>query len=183
MTSDYCDTCGDPIAPDRDERCPVCATPRSGNDRYCEQDGYDFVTHVGPAGTRAWTAIVTADRNYYERVAAVGVEFPTDPPQRTFVIRGHEVLVGRRSDSRGISPEIDLAGAPEDLGISHVHARLVRGSDDVYALVDLDSTNGTTMNGDPTPLPPNTPVTVTDGDRIHVGAWTTITLRWLAGPD
>jgi len=181
MTPDYCDECGDPIVSDRDERCPVCATPRSGNDRYCEHDGYDFVARVGLADARPWSAVVIADRDYYERVAATGVEFPTSAPKRTFVVRGEAVLIGRRSDSRGINPEIDLATAPEDPGISHAHARLVRGSDDVYALVDLDSTNGTTMNGDPTPLPPNTPFTITDGDRIHIGAWTTITFRSLAG--
>ncbi|MFD0330538.1 FHA domain-containing protein [Streptacidiphilus monticola] len=43
-------------------------------------------------------------------------------------------------------------------------------------VIDQDSTNGTTLNGAPDPIPAHTPVALKDGDRIHVGAWTTITV-------
>jgi pSer/pThr/pTyr-binding forkhead associated (FHA) protein len=46
-----------------------------------------------------------------------------------------------------------------------------------WLLVDPGSTNGTTLNGSNDELPVDTEVPVTDGDRIHVGAWTTIVLR------
>uniref|UniRef100_UPI0036F1EE15 FHA domain-containing protein n=1 Tax=Fodinicola feengrottensis TaxID=435914 RepID=UPI0036F1EE15 len=46
-----------------------------------------------------------------------------------------------------------------------------------WAVVDVGSANGTTLNDDPTALSPNVPRPVAAGDRIHVGAWTTITLR------
>ena len=45
-----------------------------------------------------------------------------------------------------------------------------------FVLVDLGSTNGTTINDDPAPIPEGQPVPVHDGDRIHLGAWTTITI-------
>jgi hypothetical protein len=37
--------------------------------------------------------------------------------------------------------------------------------------------NGTTLNDDPTPVGTEAPVSLADGDRIRLGAWTTITLR------
>jgi pSer/pThr/pTyr-binding forkhead associated (FHA) protein len=43
--------------------------------------------------------------------------------------------------------------------------------------VDPGSTNGTTLNDAPAAITPNTPVALADGDRIHLGAWTTITIR------
>jgi hypothetical protein len=177
VTTDYCDECGDPIASRSDERCPLCTTPRNANDRYCEQDGYDFVERSAPASARSWQAIVTADHEYFDRVGPRELEFPDDAPQRTFALDGDEILIGRRSRSDQIAPDIDLAFPPEDPGISHRHATLVRDEDGTFTIVDLASTNGTTMNTDGTPLPPRTPVTVTDGDRIHLGAWTTITIR------
>ena len=33
------------------------------------------------------------------------------------------------------------------------------------------------MNDDPAPIAPQTDVPLADGDRVHVGAWTTITVR------
>jgi hypothetical protein len=43
-------------------------------------------------------------------------------------------------------------------------------------VVDCGSANGTTINDDPTPIQPDTPVTLAEGDRVHLGAWTTITI-------
>jgi hypothetical protein len=46
-----------------------------------------------------------------------------------------------------------------------------------WAVVDPGSTNGTTLNDDPEPIGNDVAVPVGDGDRIHVGAWTTIIVR------
>jgi hypothetical protein len=174
-----------------EQRCPVCQTPRVGQDRFCEECGYDY-TAPGPApgqgspvlaaaaGTTsaaAWEAIATADREYYERVAPEGVPFPIHCPARTFLLAGSEIRIGRRSNSRGIQPEVDLSGAPEDGAISHLHCILLEQPSGSYSVVDPGSTNGTTMNDDTTPLMANIAVALADGDRIHLGAWTTITIR------
>jgi hypothetical protein len=154
-----------------------------GEDRFCEGCGYDFAlppTGAEPASaldTAAWEAVAVADRDYYERVAPDGVDFPIHCPPRTFLLAGHEIRVGRRSTSRGIMPEVDLSGAPEDTAISHLHCLLIEQPGGAYFLVDPGSTNGTTLNDDPTPLMANTAVPLADGDRIHLGAWTTITVR------
>jgi hypothetical protein len=201
-TSDYCDQCGAPISldvgvGDRDgapagsvevssatqvraqpspagERCPRCQTPRVPGDRYCEVDGYDF--DVASAGS--WFAEVTADRAHFDAIDAADVAFPADAPTVVVPLESEVVTVGRLSPSRGIHPDIDLSGPPEDPGISREHLRLERTDDGRYAVVDCGSTNGTTLNDDRTPLDPGTPVPLADGDRIHLGAWTTITIRF-----
>ena len=124
-----------------------------------------------------WEATVEADRAYFERLAADGVEFPVAAPVRTFGLVDANVLVGRRSARRGIDPQIDLAGSPEDPGVSHAHCTLVRQPDGSYAVVDNGSTNGTRVDEGIEPLTPNTPHALAEGARVHVGAWTTLTLH------
>ena len=53
----------------------------------------------------------------------------------------------------------------------------LRQVDGSYAVVDLDSTNGTTVNDDPKPIDAHVPVPLAEGDRVRLGAWTTVTLR------
>jgi hypothetical protein len=136
---------------------------------------------AGPAA--GWRLVVGADRAYHERMlraAAPGaqpVPFPAYCPQRRFELPGRQVLIGRRSRSRGIEPDIDLTGPPEDAAVSHAHALLVAVPEG-WAVVDLDSANGTYLNDSADPIEANVPVPVGDGDRIHLGAWTTMTLQF-----
>jgi FHA domain-containing protein len=191
-TADYCDQCGAPIAgatktlPPVEEAdtspaarrgpCPACGAPRSGDDRYCEGCGYDFLSPP-PVATR-WEAIVTADRAQFDRLAVAGVTFPADYAERRCVLTDGENRIGRSRGHPGEDrPEIDLAAPPVDPGISRLHAVLERRGDGDCVLRDLGSTNGTAVNSDPTPIAPNTDVPLGDGDRIHLGAWTTITVR------
>ena len=178
--------------------CPVCGAGRTG--RFCEVCGHDFAGVVQP-GTQTpaqpqppaqpqvqphptgWLAVVAADPDYYRTVVAAGgpdaatITMPAYCPERRFVLAGTQVRVGRRSASRGLHPEIDLSGPPEDPGVSHLHAVLLARPDGGWDIVDPGSTNGTTLNNDPRPIRAGVAVPLADGDRIHVGAWTTITLR------
>jgi predicted component of type VI protein secretion system len=43
-------------------------------------------------------------------------------------------------------------------------------------VVDLDSANGTYLNDSTDPLPANQPAKLAVGDRVHLGAWTTLTV-------
>jgi hypothetical protein len=167
--------------------CPDCQTPRVGSDKFCEGCGYNFATSessTSPAPARSmsgtagsWDALVEADREYFERATAEEIDFPSHCPPRRFVLDQPEIGVGRHSPTRGTRPQIDLSGAPEDPAISRLHAILLRQDDESYAIMDPGSSNGTTLNDDPTPIAPNTPVPLADGDRIHLGAWTTMTIR------
>ena len=56
---------------------------------------------------------------------------------------------------------------------------IARRGDGSYTIEDVGSTNGTEVNG--RALPSHDPVTLADGDRIQLGAWTTMTVRRLDG--
>ncbi|MBF6334150.1 FHA domain-containing protein [Nocardia transvalensis] len=201
--TDYCDVCGSPIgvvAPPIDvaAQCPVCGAPIAG--RFCEACGHDSALPApdetvrvsagtdgagavseSSAGQRVWVATVTADREFYERVLARKgpdadrVEFPAYYPPRRITLRGNDFLIGKRSVSQGVLPEIDLGIAPVDIGVSRSHAR-IHVDPGGLTITDLGSTNGTSLNGSDDLIPAKTPVPLHDGDRIHVGGWTTITV-------
>ncbi|GAB1513222.1 FHA domain-containing protein [Actinophytocola sp. KF-1] len=174
--------------------CKVCGAELAG--RFCEACGHDSMAAVPVTAAPAppvpadrlpeettWTATVTADRAYYDSVMAVdgpdaaGIAFPPYCPDRHFPLAGKQVSIGRQSRSRGIQPDIDLIGPPEDPGVSHLHAVLLAGDDGTWSIVDLDSANGTVLNDEQNPLRPNTPRQLAEGDRVYIGAWTRITLR------
>jgi len=134
----------------------------------------------GPTAAGTWTAVVAADRAYYDSVQAVddqeaaSIRFPAYVPERRFELSGTEVRIGRRSVSRHIEPEIDLTGPPTDPGVSRQHAVLTAGPDGSWSVVDSESSNGIRVNGKD--VPPGGTVPLRDGDRIHLGAWTVITI-------
>jgi hypothetical protein len=187
---DYCDVCGAPIATSPDptpapapKACPLCEAPMSG--RFCEACGYDSALpepapSAKPAEAPAgWTAVVAADREFHQRVLARGgpekVEFPPYFPERRIRLDKGTTLIGRHNRDQGVDPEIDLGIHPADHGVSTQHA-VLRIRDSGLTVTDLGSTNGTTLNEDEQFLPDGEEIPLNDGDRIHVGAWTTITI-------
>ena len=180
-------------------QCPQCGTERSG--QFCEVCGFDFQSgraarpvSPGPtapvsaapaqpateSGRSGWTAVVTADRAYFDRVVAAGgpdasaLEFPAYCPERRFGLSGKEARIGRRSASRGLDPEIDLTGPPTDPGVSHLHAVLVSQPGGGWSVLDPGSSNGTQVNG--ADIGTGEAVPLHPGDRINIGAWTLLTI-------
>jgi hypothetical protein len=150
----------------------VCGAPLTG--RFCERCGHDS---DAPART-TWQAVVRADRAWFEEVRrqngadAAALEFPRHAVDRCYPLSGARVAIGRHSRTRGTTPEIDLADL--DPGVSAVHAVLVARSDGGWDLVDLGSTNGTTLAGGR--IAAHVPVPLADGTVVRLGAWTTITV-------
>jgi pSer/pThr/pTyr-binding forkhead associated (FHA) protein len=187
----------------------VCHTPRSG--RFCEVCRFDFVTGAptklaqadpsaslagktsggtaaappASADGPAWSAVVTADRAYFDRVIATGgpgasdIPFPVYYSERRFALgrsrAGEEKRIGRHSASRGIEPEIDLTGPPTDPGVSRLHAVLIGQPEGGWAVLDPGSENGTLLNDQE--ITTGVQVPLHDGDRIQLGAWTVITIH------
>jgi hypothetical protein len=196
-TADYCDECGAPIvvaampavtaeldvveeadtsttaAP---EPCPLCGTLRSGDDRYCEACGYDFL-----APAVRWTAVVRADPERCARAASTGLEPPAAMSERRITLAGDRVRIGRGRHGDA-APEIDLAAATADPGISRTHAVLERAAGGAWTVRDVGSTNGTRIGDASGPLAPDVAVELADGDVIRLGAWTTITLEATGAP-
>jgi predicted component of type VI protein secretion system len=194
--ADYCDVCGAPIGspaaqPDRSlsaeaKACPACGMPVSG--RFCEACGHDSALpepaaspqQAQEAAAVGWTAVVSADRALYERILEQRgpdtVEFPQFFPERRIVLQGNSTLIGRGNRKQGVEPEIDLGIHPADRGVSSQHA-VLRIRDSGVTVTDLGSTNGTSLNDSDDRLREGEEIPLADGDRIHVGAWTTITIR------
>ncbi|MGK3938119.1 FHA domain-containing protein [Streptomyces caeruleatus] len=136
-----------------------------------------------PQQPATWTATIGPDREYFMAMMqrsgpeAAGLNLPAYSPEQQRQLTGNQVTIGRRRHSTGDTPDVDLSVPPEDPGVSHQHAVLVQQPDGSWAVVDQNSTNGTTVNGAEEPITPFVPVPLQDGDRVHVGAWTTITIR------
>ena len=133
-----------------------------------------------PRRHETWTAVVTADRAYYDQVRAAdaadaaSISFPVYVSERRFKLDAPIVHIGRRSRSVAIRPEIDLTGPPTDPGVSRLHAQLTRAPDGTWSVTDLGSGNGIQVNDQD--VPSGTPIPLQAGDSIHLGAWTRITL-------
>lgn len=193
--TDYCSVCGSPVVPPATEphpahaaatSCPACGSSMSG--RFCESCGHDSAlpearkkeAAQSAAGTSVeWTAVVTADKEYYKRVIARGgpdtVDFPEVFPQRRILLQD-STLIGRTNRRQGIEPGIDLGINPIDRGVSTQHA-VLQIRDSGLTITDLGSTNGTSLNDSDDLLGNGVETTLSDGDRVHVGAWTTITVN------
>ncbi len=185
--------------------CPNCGTPASVDDAFCEVCGIDFATgelpakpapaappDPAPAGTAAskagtavpttaeqWVAVIEPDREFYEgnQNPDVPVPFPDGLGAREVPLTSDEVLIGRRSDTKGIFPDIDLGAPPEDPGVSRRHAVLRPRPDGSWIVIDQGSTNGTRVGSVKTPLPADEERLLLNGDYLLVGAWTRITLK------
>ncbi|GAB3456400.1 hypothetical protein GCM10027570_37890 [Streptomonospora sediminis] len=186
----FCEVCGhDFAAADRTEASPVPLAPDVPAAADPALPGARPEHAAGGTGTGAaddtatWWAIVAADPAFYQAMADRGVldtaaiAFPAHAPQRRVPLNRPRVRIGRRSTSRGIHPEIDLAGPPADPAVSHTHAMLLARPGGAWSLVDEGSANGTTVNGTDHPIARDTEVRLHDADRIYVGAWTVITLH------
>lgn len=160
--------------------------PGQGGYGYPQQGSTQAPPPPGPAYQQqptTWLATIGPDRDYFMAMMqrsgpeAAGLNLPAYSPEQQRALTGNQVTIGRRRHSTGDTPDIDLSVPPEDPGVSHQHAVLVQQPDGSWAVVDQNSTNGTTVNGAEEPIQPFVPVPLQDGDRVHVGAWTTITIR------
>jgi hypothetical protein len=128
-----------------------------------------------------WTLLVASDRVYYDRLREAHslpgspVEFPAHTSERRIRLAGQQMRIGRRSAGRELVPEIDLAVRPIDPGISRLHAVLSLAPDGTWSILDPGSANGTFVNG--RELATGEIVTLHEGDRINLGAWTVITVH------
>ena len=117
----------------------------------------------------AWTLLVCVDPSLRE-------EGSPEPPEGvgpfTFKLDKPVNLIGRKSESRGIFPEVPLNF---DDAVSHRHALLNCQPDGTLVFRDIGSSNGTRRNGKD--LPPLTDQPLQDGDRLELGHWTRIEVK------
>ena len=125
--------------------CPVCGRSNKAGARFCAGCGHPFIA-LQPAILR----IVEPVRAAWEM-----------PVTRS------PMILGRASQAEGYWPDFDMTFYDEDEGyVSRRHAQISRGPDG-YFITDLDSYNGTIVNGQS--LVPQRAYPLRNGDRIQVG--------------
>src|SRR6478609_5422777 len=191
-------------APAGPRTCPSCSAPNDADALFCEACGYDFTTGAmprppdgapvpgaapdgqQPAGTASpvpppvaleWVAEVWVDPDWY---AAQESEDPCPSPGPPTVVplTVQSVLVGRRSVSRNIHPQVDCS---TDTGVSRRQAQLTTDGQRWW-VEDLQSANGTYVGPasgplPETPLPPGQRHEVDEDQRVYIGAWTRLVIR------
>lgn len=181
------------------EVCPDCGAAREPHDAtFCEICGYNFLTGArgeipvaettapeatipeptmseaaAPAPTlsvpQAWELTVTVDPTLRE---AGSPEAPVGIGPFVFSLTEAVSLVGRRSETRAIFPEIPLT---HDDAVSHRHALLQLDPASALLLRDIGASNGTRLNGKE--ITPMVDYPLNEGDEITLGHWSRITVR------
>lgn len=99
-------------------------------------------------------------------VPGVGLGIYLENTAPVTVIRDEEAILGRRaSGTGGLIVDLVPFGAIQ-MGISRRHA-VIHREEDGYYITDLNSTNGTRING--RRLLPNTPCRLSSGDVVRLG--------------
>ena len=96
---------------------------------------------------------------------------PPDEPERRMPLDRAENLIGRRDDTQHIVPDV----RPHDPSISRRHAKLLMQPDGGVAILDLDSANGTFVNGDQ--IVAGIPRVLQVGDAVTMGRWTRLRIE------
>lgn len=131
---------------------------------------------VPPRIAFQWVAEVWIDPDWYADQQA-NDPLPSAGLPVVVPLRVASALVGRRSASRNINPDIDCSADP---GVSRRHAQLTTDGSRWF-VEDLQSSNGTFVGPASGPLPDDPiavgPKTEVGDNRVYVGAWTRIVVR------
>jgi hypothetical protein len=175
------------------EDCPKCKAEREDpSSPFCGTCGYNFVTKVGGdvvqptpvvtapgviplIPTAAGGSPVPASALPGARMdVAISVDFskPSAPrvrPSLNFPLYDEESLIGR------VNSSVKQTVSVEDEAISKRHALIIRRADGSYVIRDINSTNGTFLNGVALIAGEDKPLK--EGDVITMGEFTVITVK------
>jgi len=171
--------------------CPDCSTPRDGDGEFCGVCRFNFETGqsyapaaaaapAAPAPSPVAAAVAETPVPVISRQWSVHIERDpaldpsVDPaslapyPQLTFPLDLPEMLIGRANGRN--HPEIPV----DDEGVSSRHAKLAFAADGSLSVLDLASTNGTTLNG--VALIAGAATILASGDQMVIGRWSRLTV-------
>lgn len=161
------------------EICSECNYRNRIGELFCQECGTPlFAGEANPLDTkrrtRQFTSFLPSEKTNVGIAGTAHLEqdthilFYVRDEEDPLVIRPDaELLVGRSDPKTNHYPEIDLTphGALEE-GVSRSHA-VMRREGDSMTVIDMDSVNGTYLNGQR--LRPNMPRIIRDGDEIRFG--------------
>jgi len=151
-----------PDLPEEVERVILKALAKQRSDRYAK------VSDLVNAFKKAWgTNINEQDNISSTTMEAVGIATLLAENGKSFALAEGMVVLGRNSSTKNIQNDIDLSELDVKKIISRRHAMIKRANND-FTLHDLDSRNGTYINGQR--LSSTQPHTLASGDVIEFGS-------------
>jgi hypothetical protein len=157
------------------EAQPPTPTPNVSSPEAAKPD--QPAANVSPELSFSWVAEVWIDPAWYEAQESPDA-LPSAGLPAIVPLRHTSILIGRKSKSRNINPDIDCE---PDTGTSRRQAQLTTDGTRWW-VEDLGSSNGTFVGAASEPLPED-PIPVgprrelRPDDRIYVGAWTRLVIR------
>ncbi len=155
--------------------CPTCKHREFVGTLFCSECGTRLV-HVGPMPTKSISKDKIREEAKTTRPTPPGPELSSGALIGLRVIPTGEIIsligrdnftLGRSIDGQAILPDVDLSRFDAyDFGLSRMHAE-VRIDESQTRIVDLESANGTIVNGKR--ILPNQPVSIEHGDIIQLG--------------
>lgn len=150
-------------------KCPTCGHENPPDARFCENCGAALTAPASvPAPTPAPAEAPPVEPPPVAVpvaalvIAETGTELPLD-------FSKGEVLIGRADPVSRVFPDVDLTPhGGYEAGVSRKHCRIFKQGDQFF-VEDLQSTNGTKLNG--RFIPPNQPQPLNDGDVLELGAF------------
>ncbi|MBZ0300965.1 MAG: FHA domain-containing protein [Anaerolineae bacterium] len=136
--------------------CPHCRHQNREGYMFCEDCGEDL-TNIDSFHPVDYTTPTIQEQ-------AIRLLIPNVPEPVVLKLEARNIL-GRRDPDRPRQPDIDLTSYQAmEYGVSALHA-VIQHTNEGVQIVDLDSTNGTTVNG--RRLVPNQLYVLHDGDEIR----------------
>jgi pSer/pThr/pTyr-binding forkhead associated (FHA) protein len=121
----------------------------------------------------------------WDVVVAVDPSLDTDPepdlkapeePERRIPLDKAENLIGRRDVGQPSVPDV----RPHDSSVSRRHAKLLLHVDGTVTILDLESANGTFVNGEQ--ILAGVPHPLAEGDVVTMGRWTRLRIEPRSNP-
>ncbi len=111
----------------------------------------------------------TGERTRFEREAQLLLHIRNEPEPLAVSVGAHQLTIGRFGSKSNGKIDIDLTSyGALNKGVSRLHAVLFRDGRDRLCVQDMDSANGTYLNGQR--LAPHQAFPVNDGDEISFGS-------------
>lgn len=155
--------------------CPNCNHREFVGTLFCSECGTRLV-HVSPLPTKSISEEQMREEAKTTRPTPPGPELSSGALIGLRVITTGEIIsligrdnytLGRSIDDQAILPDIDLSRFDAyDFGLSRMHAE-VRIDEGEIQIIDLNSANGTIINGKR--ILPNQPESVEHGDIVQLG--------------
>jgi hypothetical protein len=155
--------------------CPNCKHQEFVGTLYCTECGSRLV-HVSPMPTVNISRDQLEDEANATKPSAPEPELASGAMIGLRVVSSGEILslvgrenftLGRAVEGQAVIPDVDLATREAyDMGVSRLHAEIRMLKDGIF-LADLDSVNGTMVNGHK--LEPQSPLPLRHGDILQLG--------------